>query len=331
LILDGSNFDTEITGEQPALVEFFAPWCGHCKSLAPIYDELATLFKGKPVKIASVDADKHRELGGRFGVKGFPTIQFFPAGTTTPEAYQGGRTLDDFTDFINKKTGLNVRVKTAPSAVTVLDPSNFDHIVKDSNKDVLVEFYAPWCGHCKSLTPKYEKVAQSFEGDDSIVIAKLDSDAHRDTAAPYGISGYPTIKYFPKGNKAGEDYTAGREAQDFVDFINQKTGAQRTLGGGFADQAGRIPELDALVADFKAADASGKQAIVDKTVALVATLGKTQPLAAVYEFTMKKVLTAPGYAAGEAARLKRMVESGGVAAKKKTEFAKRRNIIASFA
>lgn len=62
-------------------------------------------------------------------------------------------------DFLNQKAGTNARIKEAPTAVTVLTDDNFDSIVKDSTKNVLVEFYAPWCGHCKSLAPIYEKLA----------------------------------------------------------------------------------------------------------------------------------------------------------------------------
>ena len=60
-------------------------------------------------------------------------------------SYTGGRSADDFVSFINSKAGTSLRVLKAPSAVTVLDPSNFDEVVLDGSKDVLVEFYAPWC------------------------------------------------------------------------------------------------------------------------------------------------------------------------------------------
>jgi len=72
--LDPTNFDTVVGNNQGVLVEFFAPWCGHCKNLAPIWEELGAAFshaKDKVV-IAKVDADAHRELGTKFGVQGFP-------------------------------------------------------------------------------------------------------------------------------------------------------------------------------------------------------------------------------------------------------------------
>ena len=69
------------------------------------------------------------------------------------------------------------KVKKTPTFVTVLDEVNFDSIVHDSDKDVLVEFYAPWCGHCKTLAPIYEKVAQSFASDSNCVVANLNADS----------------------------------------------------------------------------------------------------------------------------------------------------------
>jgi protein disulfide-isomerase A6 len=95
------------------------------------------------VIIAALDADAHRELGTRYGVTGFPTLKFFPAGSKEAESYNGGRTANDMIDFINKMTGLNARLKSSPSAVVALDSLNFESIALDPSKHVMVEFYAP--------------------------------------------------------------------------------------------------------------------------------------------------------------------------------------------
>ena len=143
-----ANFDKIAIGGKPALVEFFAPWCGHCKTLAPVYEELAKNFEfaKDKVAIAKVDADSEKSLGKRFGVQGFPTIKYFDGKSEKPEDYNGGRDLESLSEFITKKTGIKPKkAKTPPSEVVMLTDTSFkEHIGGD--KDVLVAFTAPWCG-----------------------------------------------------------------------------------------------------------------------------------------------------------------------------------------
>ena len=80
ITLTDSNFEkTVLQSEDLWLVEFFAPWCGHCKNLAPHWANAATQLKGK-VKLGAVDATEHKVLASKFGIQGFPTIKFFGAG-----------------------------------------------------------------------------------------------------------------------------------------------------------------------------------------------------------------------------------------------------------
>jgi protein disulfide-isomerase A6 len=152
-----SNFDKIVfSSSKPALVEFFAPWCGHCKNLAPVYEELAANFAhaGDKVSIAKVDADEHKSLGKRFGVQGFPTLKWFDGKKgSDPVDYNGGRDLESLTKFINEKTGVKARSKKeAPSAVQLLTDKTFKSEI-GGDKDVLVAFTAPWCGRAFALYP----------------------------------------------------------------------------------------------------------------------------------------------------------------------------------
>lgn len=144
-----ANFDEIVLeSNKPALVEFFAPWCGHCKTLAPIYEELAHQFdfaKDK-VSIAKIDADAEKSLGQRFGVQGFPTLKWFDGKSDKPEDYEGGRDLDSLTDFIRKKTGIKPKRKAIiPSTVLMLTDESFKAEV-GGEKHILVAITAPWCG-----------------------------------------------------------------------------------------------------------------------------------------------------------------------------------------
>jgi len=104
--------------------------------------------------------------------------------------------------------------------VKILVGKNFEEIVFDSERDVLVEFYAPWCGHCKNLAPTFEELGRYFEENDKIIIAKMDSTANDNTAIQ--IQGFPTIYYFPAGNKENPiEYQGGRDLAAFVSFIKQ--------------------------------------------------------------------------------------------------------------
>lgn len=146
--LKPDNFDSLILESgKPALVEFFAPWCGHCKNLAPVYEELATGFESSKDKVivAKVDADEHKELGQRFGVQGFPTLKWFDGKSKDPIDYSGGRDLDSLSAYITDKTGIKPKIVKPVSHVEYLTDSTFKQQV-GKDKNVLVAFTAPWCG-----------------------------------------------------------------------------------------------------------------------------------------------------------------------------------------
>jgi len=234
--------------------------------------------------------------------------------------------------YINNKVGTTARIKKVPSSVVDLSPANFDQIVLDPSKDVLVEFYAPWCGHCKSLAPDYEKVANAFVGEDNVVVAKLDADAHRDLATKYGISGFPTIKFFGKSSKdAPEAYESPRDVPSFVNYLNGKAGTKRLANGRLDDTAGRVSSLDLLAAKFVADDAN-REALLKEAEGVAKTLEESQQKSAkIYLKAMSSIMTSgKDYVTAESSRLDRMMD-GSVSPKKMDEFTVRKNILASFA
>jgi len=83
--------------------------------------------------------------------------------------------------------------------VVTLVGKNFKDVVYDESKDVIVEFYAPWCGHCKTLAPIYEKFAEKVKSNPNLIVAKIDATANE--VEGISIEGFPTIKFFPAGNK----------------------------------------------------------------------------------------------------------------------------------
>jgi len=105
--------------------------------------------------------------------------------------YSNERVLEDFISFINEMTGLVGNPKKIPSFVVDLEDSNFDEVLSDPTKHVMVEFYAPWCGHCKKLAPTYEKVANTFHKDKNIIIARVDAIANVKLTTKYLVQEFP--------------------------------------------------------------------------------------------------------------------------------------------
>ncbi|XP_067667289.1 protein disulfide-isomerase A3-like isoform X1 [Haliotis asinina] len=107
--------------------------------------------------------------------------------------------------------------------VKVVVAKNFDEIVNNEEKDVLIEFYAPWCGHCKSLAPKYDELAEKLKDEPEITIAKMDATAN-DVSKPYEVSGFPTLYFAPRKSKgAPKKYNGGREVDDFLKYLAKES------------------------------------------------------------------------------------------------------------
>merc|ERR1712158_283747 len=410
-VLNVENFDEVIEGNEFVLVEFYAPWCGHCKALAPEYAKAAGILaeKESTIVLAKVDATEEGAVAEKFEVRGYPTLKFFRNGKATE--YGGGRTADTIVSWLEKKTGppalalASVEEATAfvagkdvavigvfadqttdaakaylaaastiddiPFAITssaevaaehkiegeavlllktfddgravlaediteaavaafiageslplvvdfnqetaqkicsgdikshllaflsakedshaddvamlqsiakenkgkmlfvtintdedkieaenikafvakflagelkqhlmseeipedwdaagvkVLVGKNFHEVAMNTEKNVLVEFYAPWCGHCKQLTPIWDKLGEKYADHANIVIAKMDSTANE--LEEIKVQGFPTIKLIKAGDNSIVDFDGERTEAGFVKFLDAQVGAE---------------------------------------------------------------------------------------------------------
>lgn len=106
--------------------------------------------------------------------------------------------------------------QTTPVKIAVA--KNFQELITDNGKDTLIEFYAPWCGHCKKLTPIYDELAEKL-ADEEVVIAKMDATAN-DVPPEFNVQGFPTLYWLSKDRKNPPiQYQGGREVDDFIKYI----------------------------------------------------------------------------------------------------------------
>ncbi|TFK23265.1 disulfide isomerase [Coprinopsis marcescibilis] len=469
LSLTSADFEGKISSESLLLVEFFAPWCGHCKALAPHYEEAATALKDKGIKLAKVDCVEEADLCQSKGVQGYPTLKVYRNGEVTdyngprkadgiisymvkqslpavsdvtaekheeftkadkivaiaylpsssvapaaefsavaethrddylfgvvtdadaaaaagvtPPAVVVYRSFDDFRteypypisgvtkkdlsdwiaelaipvlDEVNGETYAVYAKSTKPLAYVFLDPSsedkdaqidivkpiakkykskvnfvwidavkygdhgkalnlpeakwpsfviqdmekqlkypfdqskeltteavgefldqfingklepslksqavpetqdepvytlvgkNFEQVALEKDKDVFVEFYAAWCGHCKRLKPIWDQLGEKYSAiKDKLVIAKFEvPENDLPPTLPFRITGFPTIKFKPAGSTEFIDYEGDRSLESLISFV--EANAKNSLEIPAAKPKADEPEAQAPVAD----------------------------------------------------------------------------------
>jgi len=133
--------------------------------------------------------------------------------------------LEEFiSEFKNGKAKAFIKSKPIPKKqgnVIEVVGKTFNDIVMDESKDVLIEFYAPWCGHCKQLIPVYNELGDHFSSNNDVVIAKMDA-TNNDIGRPdlFDVSGFPTLYFRPAGGEVMK-YESGRDLEAFKTFIEE--------------------------------------------------------------------------------------------------------------
>lgn len=222
--LTNENFDVVLKDEKSAIVMFYANWCGHCKKLKPKYEKAAAIMKTKNIAgmLAAVDATKERDISSRYGIKGYPTLKYFVNGELKFDIKY--RETDPIVKFMENpeeppaiQEEKEVSWEDEESYVEFLNDETFKPFLK-KKKHVLVMFYAPWCGHCRSTKPEFMKAAEKFKDDSKVELAAVDCTKHSSVCSAYDVKGYPTIKYFSY-LKTYREYNGDRKAEDFIQFL----------------------------------------------------------------------------------------------------------------
>ncbi|CAH8360461.1 unnamed protein product [Eruca vesicaria subsp. sativa] len=183
----------------------------------PTLREVAKSFKGKFVFVyVQMDNEDYGEaVSGFFGVTGTAPKVLVYTGNEDMRKFilDGELTVNNIKtlaeDFLADKLKPFYKSDPVPETndgdVKIIVGNNFDEIVLDESKDVLLEIYAPWCGYCQSFEPIYNKLGKYLKGIDSLVIAKMDGTTNEHPRAK--ADGFPTILFFPGGNKSFDPIT----------------------------------------------------------------------------------------------------------------------------
>ncbi|KAL7591354.1 protein disulfide-isomerase like 2-1 [Lactuca sativa] len=333
LTLTQDNFEKEVGQDRDALVEFYAPWCGHCKKIAPEFERVGNGFKkAKSVLIGKVDCDEHKDVCTKYDVTSYPTIKYFPKGSLEPKLYDGERNAEKFAEYVNSQAGTFVKVSAVGSNVVALTSYNFNTIVMDKTKHVLVEFYAPWCGYCQNVAPIYESLGDAFKNEDDIVIASINADIYKRPAERYNVETIPKFIFFSKDNKDGEDVPGKPTLESLLNFVNDKCGTSRDGEGQLTSNAGIIEMLDVLVKEFKsAAGEDDKQEVYAKIEEEAANLnGSLARYGKIYiKAAHSYMVKGADYAKNEIQRIERLL-SKSISSVKADEFTLKKNILSAF-
>jgi protein disulfide-isomerase A1 len=255
------NFDEDaidpIFGKKNPAIILFSNESG--KDYQEVFRKAADALAGKIIFVKSTTTEGiQSKLAEYVGVdaSSAPCLRIIELGEdlvkyaySKPIAEITGESIEAFiADF--KAGNLKAHLKSEPvpesndGPVKTLVGGNWNDIVADSSKDVLVKYYAPWCGHCKSLAPIWEDLGAHVADLDDVVIAKMDSTANE--VPGVSIRSYPTLIYYPKDNKTGVKYEAGRDLDGFKAFLKENSSSYKAWADGAAAGAEAAAAHDEL-------------------------------------------------------------------------------------
>jgi len=144
---------------------------------------------------------------------------------------------------------LEPQLKSQPIPATQDEPvftlvgKQFDEVVFDDSKDVFVEFYATWCGHCKRLKPIWDSLGEHFaDVKDRVTIAKMEAQENDiPPSAPFRVSGFPTLKFKPAGSKEFLDYDGDRTLESLIAFVEEKAKNSLEVKKPAANESAPVP------------------------------------------------------------------------------------------
>ena len=192
------------------------------------YREVAEQFKGQGISFLLGDVESSQGAFQYFGLKEDQAPLIIVQTNDGQKYLKPHLEPDQISSWVKEYKEGNVLPfkksepipETNDEPVKVVVADTFDDIVVNSGKDVLLEFYAPWCGHCKKLAPILDEVATSFKNDVGVVIAKIDATANDISSDTFDVQGYPTL-YFRSASGVLSQYDGDRTKEAIIEFIQK--------------------------------------------------------------------------------------------------------------
>jgi len=238
------------------LLIFLSKEAGHYDAHIEACRGAAKGFKGQVLFVTiNTDEEDHARILEFFGMKKeeVPGLRIIKLeedmAKYKPDSYDlGENALTSFVQsFLEGKLKQHLLSQELPEdwdseGVKTLVSSNFDEVVFNKDKDVLVEFYAPWCGHCKQLAPIFDQLGEKFKDNDEILIAKMDATANE--LEHTKIQSFPTLKLYKKETNEVVDYNGARTLEALSDYLEGKSAVEEDEEE--VDEEGDVPAKDEL-------------------------------------------------------------------------------------
>jgi thioredoxin 1 len=189
-----ANID-EVTASGVALVDFYASWCGPCRMIAPVIEQLSKDFEGRAI-VGKIDADAQRDLAARYDVMSLPTLLLIKDGEVVERLAGAGphTSKPALAKLLEDKLG-SASDSPAASGPIAVTPDNIAETI--GSGIVLLDFYTDACGPCKQIAPIIADLAADYAG--RAKIGKVNAGAHMELAQQYEVMGVPALLFFKDG------------------------------------------------------------------------------------------------------------------------------------
>ncbi|XP_076340321.1 dnaJ homolog subfamily C member 10-like [Tachypleus tridentatus] len=214
-----SSLVEEKKAEDMWVVDFYVPWCKPCQQLSSEWRKLAKMFlNDTAIQIGDVNCQTFPDFCRKQDVRSYPNIRLFPRGI------RGAKSFNTYNGWNRDAMSLRAWIQTyLPSFVTELTANDFLKKVIPDKEPWLIDFYAPWCGHCQVFAPEFEDIAKRLKG--KVKTGKVNCDHYPSTCHEAGVQAYPTVLFF-RGSQGGKTQSPWGEeihsldANKIIDYLN---------------------------------------------------------------------------------------------------------------